>query len=158
MSSLTIVLIHTWCVHSVLFFLQIISVHPFLVFICLLCLSESLKSPVTSSVVTINVFLRADEIEMVMTDLERANQVTWHTNCTFIHSIVHTTRLYLFYCKNAEKAIWSLTKILTIKCVDLLLLKHLIEWYSVLYCKYCLGMQMLIWLFVPLSPLSFKNY
>lgn len=32
--------------------------------------------------VTINVFLRADEIEMVMTDLERANQVRrliqWH--------------------------------------------------------------------------------
>ena len=42
----------------------------------LFAMFESFKSPVTSSVVTINVFLRADEIEMVMTDLERANQVT----------------------------------------------------------------------------------
>ncbi len=56
------------------------SIHPFPVFICVLCFTESHLSAVTSSVVTVNVFLRADEIEMVMTDLERANQVTRSTS------------------------------------------------------------------------------
>lgn len=65
-----------------------LSVYPFFVFICVWDFSESLSSTVTfsvanSSVVTVNFFLRADEIEMVMTDLERANQVTCSTSLLF---------------------------------------------------------------------------
>lgn len=59
---------------------------------CVRVFSESLLSPVTSSVVnssvvTVNFFLRADEIEMVMTDLERANQVTCLTSLHFYPSL-----------------------------------------------------------------------
>lgn len=57
--------------------LRIIFLSPFLFFyLCAPCFSRCAIKRVTVFVVTVNVFPRADEIEMLMTDLERANQVT----------------------------------------------------------------------------------
>lgn len=61
-----------------------------------LCVLNLLQAPFRS-VGIINVFLRADEIEMVMTDLERANQVTRCNPAahflTVIRTVCHNRRL-----------------------------------------------------------------
>lgn len=75
-----------------------------LLFTCVLCFSRCTINPVTILVIIVIVFLRADEIEMLMTDLERANQVTCPAPlCIFVYTVIQIVfhkRLarFYFYC------------------------------------------------------------
>lgn len=90
----------------------------FYFYLCAPCFSRCAIKRVTVVVVTVNVFPRADEIEMLMTDLERANQVTCPNplcpSCLFLFCFFSffppppPPWLVSFYCYITQKARHSL--------------------------------------------------